>query len=107
MHPNDDPVTELPSAPSAQPASLGLEIHPEIQRSQEAFRRDLPQLLRDKKLYRRWVAYRGDERIGFARLEDDLYEECARRVFKEHEYVVCCIVPEMPRDTDVTPLFDV
>jgi hypothetical protein len=107
MHPNRDPMTELPSAPSAAPPSLGMEIHPEIRRSQEAFRRDLPQLLRDKKLYRRWVAYRGDERIGFAGSEDDLYEECARRGLQEHEYVVRCIVPEFPRDLDVTPAFDI
>jgi len=95
-----------PSASRGMPPNPGLEIHPEVQRSQEAFRRDLPQLLERRKLYRRWVAYKGNERIGIAKSEDELYRECARRGLQEHEYVVRCIVPELPRDVDATPGFE-
>jgi hypothetical protein len=78
-------------------------IAPGICRSQEAFRRSLPELLLDKKLYRRWVAYAGDEFIGLSHSQAELYDECLRRGIKEEDFIVGCIVPEMPRDTDCTP----
>lgn len=86
---------------------VGLEIHPMIRRSQEAFRRDLPLLLQDKNMYRQWVAYHGDERIGIDPSANTLLIECARRGLKEHEYVVRFIAPELPPDMDATPLYDV
>jgi hypothetical protein len=64
---------------------------PMIQRSIDAFRRDLPELL--KTHYHKWVAYHGDERIGFGRTETDLYEECFRRGLTRDEFVVCGIDP--------------
>jgi hypothetical protein len=81
-------------------------IPPGIRRSQEAFRRNLPELLLDTKLYRRWVAYAGDELIGLSHSQADLYDECLRRGIKEEDFIVGCIVPEMPRDTDSAPPFD-
>ncbi len=92
-----------PSPPEAAPAG----ISPQVACSQAAFRRDLPQLLRDRKLWRRWVAYCGDERIGIARSEDELYQECTRRGLLRGQFVVRCIVPEIPVDLDVTPAFPV
>ncbi|HPM81004.1 MAG TPA: hypothetical protein PLF81_09905 [Candidatus Anammoximicrobium sp.] len=44
-----------------------------IARSQAAFRRDLPELL--KTHYWQWVAYHGDDRICFGRTQFELYEE--------------------------------
>ena len=95
------------STASPAPTIVGLAIHPMVQRSQEAFRRDLPQLLQTKKLYRQWVLYQGDQRLAIATSEDALYRECARRGLKDHEFVVRCIVPEVPPDLDITPLHDV
>jgi hypothetical protein len=46
------------------------EIPPMIQRSQEAFRRDLPELL--KKHEGKWVAYSGDRRLGMGRSKSKL-----------------------------------
>ena len=46
-------------------ALLNSEPLPMIQKSIDAFRRDLPELL--KTHYRKWVAYHGDERIGFGK----------------------------------------
>jgi hypothetical protein len=50
-----------------------------IRRSQEAYWRDLPKLLRLRSENRRWVAYRGDKRLGCGRTMVELYQECARR----------------------------
>jgi len=79
-------------------------IPPGVQRSQEAFRRHLPELLQNKRLYRQWVAYHGDELVGIGRSETDLYEECFRRGLKDEDLAVCLIVPELPRDIDMTPM---
>jgi hypothetical protein len=64
---------------------------PMIQRSIGAFRRDLPGLLRTH--YGKWVAYHGDQRIGFGRTQTDLYEKCFRRGLTRDEFVVCGIEP--------------
>jgi len=96
-----------PGPTSAESPRSEFDIPPGIGSSQEAFRRDLPQLLQQKRLARQWVAYHGNERIGIARAEADLYEACYRRGLKDEEFVVRCIVPELPPDIDLTPLFDV
>jgi hypothetical protein len=88
----------------AEPTASG--IPPGVRRSTEAFRRDLPELLKIRKWYRRWVAYHGEERIGIARDPGDLYEECERRGLKREEFRVCCIVPEM-EECDSTPTYPV
>src|SRR5439155_27272779 len=68
-----------------------------IRRSQEAFWRDLPQLLKLASNKRRWVAYHGDERVGFGRTETELYEECFRRGWRDDEFYVDLIQPyELP-----------
>jgi hypothetical protein len=68
------------------------EIPPGIRRSQEAFWRDLPQLLAQKKLRGKWVCYHGDERIGIGRYED-LIRECLRRGLRDEEYDLGVIEP--------------
>ena len=81
------------------------EVSPMIERSQAAFRRDLPELM--KTHYRQWVAYHGDERIGFGRTETELYEECFRRGLKDDEFVARSIEPEMPDEIDPEELMDI
>jgi hypothetical protein len=72
-----------------------------IQRSQQAFRRDLAQLLRTKEgQAHQWVAYHGDERIGFGLSKRRLYQECLRRGLTEQEFVVRRIALEAPREVD-------
>jgi hypothetical protein len=51
-------------------------IPPGIRRSQEAYWRDLPELLKRKSRARQWVAYHGDARIGFGRTAAELYRKC-------------------------------
>ncbi len=95
----------LPETSESRPTCPG--IPPGIRQSQEAFRRALPQLLQSRKHHRKWVAYCGDVCIGFAATDTALYEECLRRGLNEEEFVVRCIVPEMPWDLDATPLGEV
>ena len=82
-------------------------ISPLIARGLEAFRRELPELLNQKKLYRHWVAYHDKTRLGIARSEAELYQECFRLGLQRGEFVVKCIIPEIPAGVDVTPSLDV
>jgi hypothetical protein len=80
-------------------------IAPMIAKSQQAFRRDLPQLL-DKR-HGWWVAYHGDERIGFGRSQLELYDECIRRSLRDDEFVIRVVAPEAPAEIDTEQLQDV
>jgi hypothetical protein len=74
--------------PDTKSSESTMQIPPGIKRSQEALRRDLPELLENKKLFHRWVAYHGEERIGIARTQTELIVECIRRGFEDDEYYV-------------------
>jgi hypothetical protein len=81
-------------------AALNLEIPPMIARSQAAFRRDLPELLKERPW--QWVAYHGEERIGFAKSNTELYQRCLARGLAWDQFVVRSIEPEdLPLETDV------
>ena len=67
-------------------------VAPMIARSLDAFRSDLPQLLRTHA--RKWVAYHGDERIAFARRRTKLYNKCRRRGLKQDEFLVLLVMAE-------------
>ena len=57
-----------------------------VRRSQAAFLRDLPELLKDESLRGQWVVYHGDERIGIAPNDEPLIRECSRRGLKSDQY---------------------
>ena len=73
------------SAKEASPADV---IAEGIRLSQEAFRRDLPELLKQKKIFRHWVAYHRQERIGIAFDGNTLLDECIRRGLSDDEFYV-------------------
>ncbi len=101
-----------PSSPAASPAPQddiplcredplppGLRpVPPGILRSLTAFRRDLPELM--KTHYGQWVAYHGDERLGFGRHKTPLFQECLRRGLQRGEFIVYMVIPEIPYDED-------
>lgn len=60
---------------------------PMIQKSIEAFRRDLPDMLRTHR--GEWVAYHGDQRIDFGKSQTELYKACFRRGLTRDDFVVC------------------
>ena len=103
---NDSPVDGPAQAAEKMPhqkqmATPGLlPISPMIQRSQAAFRRDLPALM--KTHYGYWVAYHGEQRLGFGRSKFKLVLECLQRGLKDDEFVVRGVAPEMPEDDDRT-----
>ncbi len=78
---------------------------PGMRRSMEAYWRDLPQMLLLRSRKREWVAYHGDERIGFAKTQWELYDECSRRGIREDEMYIGRLVrheapPWEPIDMD-------
>jgi hypothetical protein len=72
-----------------------------IRESQEAFFRDLPGLLKDRRLRGRYVAYHGDERIGIARDDEPLIRECLRRGLKREEYDILIIEPQSAEPEEI------
>jgi hypothetical protein len=62
------------------------------------YRRDLPRLLEERP--GQWVAYHGDQLVGFAKTARELYQECERRGYRGRDYVVDCIEPELPDIVD-------
>jgi hypothetical protein len=55
-------------------------VSPMMIKADEAFRRDLPQLWKERP--GEWVAYHGLERIGFALTKDQMVHECLERGLK-------------------------
>jgi len=74
------------SVPSSPEPPDSLPIPPGILRSQEAFWRDLPDLLRNRKNLGKWVGYHKEERIGIARDKTTLIREILRRGVPRDEY---------------------
>ncbi len=63
-------------------------IAPMMLRSQQAFWRDLPDLLKLKSNKHQWAAYHADERIGVGKTQTELYQECLRRGLQRGEFYV-------------------
>jgi hypothetical protein len=78
-------LAAAPLRPAGQPHP---EIPPMILRSQQAFWRDLPGLLMDRRNHRKWAAYHGEERVAIARSKVDAYQECLRRGLNRGEFYV-------------------
>jgi len=79
--------------PGATPP-VELVVAPGILRSQRAYRRDLPELLARKEWLRKWVCYRGDERIGIAPTKLALMRECLKRGWNDDEFMIGIIEPQ-------------
>jgi hypothetical protein len=65
-------------AAEPSPASAVSGVPPGIRAAQEAYWRDLPELLKLKSGERQWVAYHRQQRIAFAATVAELYQECQR-----------------------------
>ena len=61
------------------------------QRALRAFERELPQLWEERP--GQWVAYRGEERLGFAKQKLELYQRCFDQGLTRDEFVIFCIEP--------------
>jgi hypothetical protein len=67
------------------------------QQALQAFQRDLPGLWAERP--GQWVAYRGEQQLGFAAHKHELYQECFRRGLRREEFVIFCIEPQ---ETEIT-----
>jgi hypothetical protein len=97
----DESCTKNDEAPSW----VERRVPPLIQRGQEAFRRNLPQLL--KKHRGDWVAYSGDRQLGVGRSKRELYQRCLHQGLGPDEFVGRGIAPEMPDELDWEEFRDV
>jgi hypothetical protein len=101
-HPLQD---DLGSEDDTAPSWVDRAVPPLIQRGQEVFHRDLPQLL--EKHGGKWVAYSGDRQLGVGRSKRELYQRCLRQGLSPDEFVVRGIGPEMPDELDWEEFRDV
>jgi hypothetical protein len=68
-----------------------LKVPPAVAQGQEAFRRDLPQLLEQ---YRgQWVAYRGPDRIAVGKTQEAAYQQCLQSGKGKEDFVVLYVEP--------------
>ena len=96
----DDFATENNNVHENKPLAPGLlPIPPMIQKSLEAFRRDLPELM--KTHYRQWVVYHGDKRLGFGKSQTKLIKEYLAKGIPRDQFVVCSVEPEIPDEDEV------
>lgn len=72
------------------------------QQALRAFERELPQLWEERP--GQWVAYRGEERLGFATQKHELYQGCFEQGLARGEFVVFCIEP-METEMYIGPMF--
>jgi hypothetical protein len=90
LAPQDSPVEHLDPG-----------IPPLVLRSQQAFGRDLPELLKHKRNRGKWAAYNGEERVAVSASDVDAYQECFRRGLKREEFYV----GRVKADRDGIPLW--
>jgi hypothetical protein len=79
----DEPLPD-PAASSQPP----VEIPAGIRRSQESFWRDLPEVLKQRKLRGQCACYSGDELIGISRNDAELIQRCLKRGIPRDEFYV-------------------
>ncbi|MCH7686253.1 MAG: hypothetical protein IH899_06190 [Planctomycetes bacterium] len=80
---------EAPPAASVGEPALSLEPPPIIARSEQAFRRDLEQLLNEHP--GKWVAYHNGEQIALTRTDKKLRAKC-RKILGDCDEVLICHV---------------
>jgi hypothetical protein len=88
-----EPVRAQLPPPIAGAALPEQEIPEGIRLSQEAYRRDLPELLKQNNLARQWVAYHRHERIGIARDGQSLRKKCYKLGLAVDEFFLGWIAP--------------
>jgi hypothetical protein len=82
--------------------TVGLPPVPEgIRKSREAFLRDLPRLLEDKRFKEKWVLYRGEERLGVASTEKELIRKCKKLGLQPSEYWTDKVVYHQPEPEEI------
>jgi hypothetical protein len=102
-YPNGPRLTDGGDLPAE--SQLPREIPAGYLRSKEAFLRDLPALLKQKRRLGQWVAYHGDKRLGFGTSQAELYQKFLRRGLAWADLYVGRIRPHLPEPEVVDPHF--
>ena len=76
-----------------------LEVPPMIQKALDKHRRDLPELMKTHPY--QWVAYHGEQRLGFGRSQRKLYKKYLARGLSIDELVVFGVEPELPDEVEL------
>jgi hypothetical protein len=92
------PPVQGDAVPATSPAGENWGDNPVYVRSQQAFYRHLPELLKSHE--GKWAAYHGDECVGIARTETELWERCLQRGLKPGEFVVLYVRTGALHDND-------
>lgn len=91
--------------PTTETSDAWPPIPPLIALATQTFLRDLPELLKKRHLH--WVAYSGDNQIGFARNPFKLRRQCQALGLKPTEYYVYRIEPDpFPEEVEIVSDFD-
>jgi hypothetical protein len=98
QHQATSPPAQPDASPGTVPAGANWGDNPVYVRSQQAFYRNLPELL--KRHEGKWAAYHGDECVGIARTETELWERCTRSGLKPGEFVVLYVFTGALQDND-------
>jgi hypothetical protein len=89
------PVPDVRVSPAADWRGFAnLKISPAIQRSLEAFRAALPELLKAKTERQVWVAFCGDQLVGFGRTKAHLFQVCRERGIARGTFVIRMVEPK-------------
>jgi hypothetical protein len=78
-----------------------LQVPEGIRRSQAAFFRELPDLLKDRGMRGKYIAYHGDDRVKVGRSQNEVVRECLKRGLSDDEYDVFIIEPQSPEAEEV------
>ncbi len=89
----------------AQPSRIPAEVPEGIRRSKDAFLRDLPELLKNRKRRGQWVAYHGEKRLGFAPTQAALYQRYLRKGLSSDDFYVGKIATHVPEPETIDPSF--
>jgi hypothetical protein len=92
---NQDPsfLDKSSSSREETPSLLDREISPMIRRSQSAFQRELPLLIKNHQ--HRWVVYHGDRRVAIGTSKREMFKQCRHQDLPHGEFVVRLIEPEV------------
>lgn len=90
----------LPDEPVMERSIVAdMKVPPMIQKAPDKHRRDLPELMKTHAY--QWVAYHGEQRLGFGRSQRKLYNKYLDRGLSIDELIVLGVEPELPDEVEL------
>ena len=71
-----------------------------IRKAQAAFRRDLPELLKDRRLRGQWVAYHGEQQLAIGKSKTMLCQQCLQGGTPDMQLYIRLIRPQLPNEEE-------